>query len=84
MCESRSAKKPRELRRLGLILGFLENFQTAPDNVEGLEWNMNVVRLSMVCIRARARRAEADQAYALDYNVFSAPDPASSRKKQRH
>jgi hypothetical protein len=29
----------------------------------------------MVSIRARARREEADQVYALDYNVFSASDP---------
>ena len=54
---------------------FLRTSSRRPDDVEGLEWNMNVVRLSMVCVRTRARREEADQAYALDYNLFSAPDP---------
>ncbi len=29
----------------------------------------------MVRVRTRARREEADLAYALDYNVFSDPDP---------
>ncbi len=54
---------------------FLRTSSWRRDDVGGPEWNMNLVRLSTVCIRARARREEADQAYALDYNVVSAPDP---------